>query len=89
MSEERKKEIKTIADRFNDEIQELAIKTEKEIELMINDSASAFETIYKRKPAVLNQMMFYDDLIIRLIHNLLVIRDVKALDFSKKINEKN
>ena len=77
MTGERKEQIKTISDQFNEEISKLAYKTEEEIQQMVNDSVTAFETMYKRKPDLLNHMMFYDDLTIRLIQNIFVIREVR------------
>ncbi|MFX0069360.1 MAG: hypothetical protein ACFE7I_09835 [Candidatus Hodarchaeota archaeon] len=76
MSEEKKR-IRTISDQFNEEITKLAVKTEKEIQQMVDDAVSAFKTIYKRKPDLLHSLMFYDDLILRLTSNLLAMRDVK------------
>lgn len=88
MSAERKKHIKIIGDQFNKEINKLAIETEKEIQLMVNDSTSAFETMYGRKPSFSDQIGFYDNLIIRFIHSLLVARDVKMHEFIEKNDEK-
>ena len=46
MSEERNKRIKKISNQFNEEIIRLAEKTEKEIQQMVDDATSAFETEY-------------------------------------------
>ena len=88
MTRETDNQIKTISDQFNEQIISLAQKIEGEILQMVNDSALAFETLSTRKkPSQLNLLMFYDDLTIRLIHNLLVFREARKQEFLKKLSE--
>ena len=89
MSDDKNKRIKIIGEQCNEEINKLAIKTEKEIQLIANDSASAFETMYRRKPDLLDQMGYYDNLIILFIQNLLILRDVRKKEFTEKISKGN
>ena len=84
---ERKRQIKLIGEQFNEKINNLAVETDKEIQLMVNDSASAFETRCGRKPSFSDQSGFYDNLLFRFVHSLLVIRDAKISDIIKKIDE--
>jgi len=87
MSEERKERIKIISDQFKKEIIKLSHRTDKEIQQMVDDCLLSFESNYKRKPDLFKHLMFYDHLIISLIQNLFVIRDVKRHDILKKMRK--
>ena len=83
----RAKKIKIFSEKINKEIHELSMRTERDIHQLSKYDASIFEIMYNRKPTLLHQLMYYDNLVMKFIHNLLVIREDRKNEITKKIEK--
>jgi len=75
--EEKKRQAKTVADQFKNELVKLAQRTDTEIQQLLDDYEEVMKSAVGEPPSLSEYLSTYDNMIIVFIQNLLQTRSEK------------
>lgn len=81
---EKKRQAKTVADQFKNELVKLAQRTDNEIQKMLDDYIEVMKSAVGNPPKLYQNLEAYDNMTIVFIQNLLQIRTEKRDLLMKK-----
>lgn len=85
---EKKRQAKTVADQFKNELVKLAQRTDTEIQQMLDDYIEVMKSAVGNPPQLYQYLEAYDNMTIVFIQNLLQIRtDKRDLLMKESISE--